>query len=128
MLATGTAELKASPLFTSVTGPLNPVGVTITPAQYAALHAALGAAKNLPPVPPAGGKIPPGAYQLYRATGNYVSADGRTVQFSVGLTAGNPGNTPALNAVPAVRAETSRVAASMHATDFGRGGPGTRAA
>jgi putative drug exporter of the RND superfamily len=122
VLATGTTELKASPLFTTVTGPLNPVGVTLTPAQFAALHAALGTAKNLSPVPPAGGKIPAGAYQLYRATGNYVSADGRTVQFSVGLTAGNPGNTPALNAVPSIRAETTRVAASMHATDSGVAG------
>jgi RND superfamily putative drug exporter len=122
VLGTGTSELKASPLFTTVTGPLNPVGVTLTPAQYAALHAALGPAKNLPPVPPKGGPIPPAAYQLYRATGNYVSSDGRTVQFSVGLAAGNPGNTPALNAVPAVRAETSRVAASMHATASGVAG------
>jgi putative drug exporter of the RND superfamily len=122
VLAKGTAELKASPLFTTVTGPLNPVGVTLTPAQYAALHAALGPAKNLSPVPPAGGKIPPAAYQLYRATGNYVSADGRTVQFAVGLSAGNPSNTPALNAVPSIRAETTRVAASMHATDSGVAG------
>ena len=122
VLATGTTELKASPLFTTVTGPLNPVGVTLTPAQFAALHAALGPAKNLSPVPPAGGRIPPGAYQLYRATGNYVSPDGRTVQFSVGLKAGNPGNTPALNAVPAIRAETTRVAAAMHATDSGVAG------
>lgn len=122
VLAKGTAELKTSPLFTQVTGPLNPVGVTITPAQYAALHAALGPAKSLPPVPPTGGKIPPAAYQLYRATGNYVSADGRTVQFSVGLSAGNPGNTPAMNAVPSIRAATSRVAASMRATDSGVAG------
>jgi RND superfamily putative drug exporter len=122
VLARGTTELKASPLFTTVTGPLNPVGVTLTPAQYAALHAALGPAKDLPPVPPPGGKIPAGAYQLYRATGNYVSADGRTVQFSVGLAAGNPGNTPALNAVPSIRTETSRVAASMRATDSGVAG------
>jgi RND superfamily putative drug exporter len=119
VLAKGTAELKASPLFTQVTGPLNPVGITLTPAQYAALHAALGPAKSLPPVPPAGGKIPPAAYQLYRATGNYVSPDGRTVQYAVGLAAGNPGNTPAMKAVPSVRAETSRVAASTHATASG---------
>jgi putative drug exporter of the RND superfamily len=122
VLGTGTADLKASPLFTQVIGPLNPVGFRLTPAQYAALHAALGPAKNLPPIPPKGGMLPPAAYQLYRATGNYVSADGKTVQFSVGLRAGDPGRTSAMDAVPAIRAETTRVAASMHATASGVAG------
>ena len=101
VLGTGTTALKASPLFTQVTGPLNPVGFTLTPAQYAGLHGALGPAQKLSPTAPTGGRIPPEAYQLYRATANYVSADGKTVQFSVGLAAGDPGHTKALNAVPA---------------------------
>jgi putative drug exporter of the RND superfamily len=122
VLRAGTAELQASPLFKTVTGPLNPVGFMLTPAQYAGLHAALGPAKSLPPVPPAGGMIPRAAYQLYRATSNYVSPDGRTIQFSVGLAAGDPGQTRAMNAVPSVRAETTRVAASMHATASGVAG------
>jgi RND superfamily putative drug exporter len=125
VLGTGTAALKASPLFNQVTGPLNPVGFMLTPAQYAALHAALGPAKSLPPVPPkggTGGRIPAAAYQLYRATGNYVSPDGKTVQFSVGLAAGDPGQTSAMNAVPSIRAETTDVAASMHATASGVAG------
>jgi RND superfamily putative drug exporter len=121
-LANGTAALKSSGLFTQVTGPLNPVGVSLTPAQYAELHAALGSARNLPPVPPRGSKVPALGYQLYRATGNYVSADGKTVQFSVGLKAGDPGGTPAMHAVPAVRAETSRVATLMGARASGVAG------
>jgi len=120
VLATGSRLIQASPLFTQVTGPLNPVGVTITPAQYAGLHAALGPAKDLSPVPPAsGGKIPAAAYQLYRATANYVSADGRTVEYSVGLRAGDPGHTRAMRAVPGIRAETAAVATSMRAADSG---------
>ena len=119
VLASGTAAIHASPLFTQVTGPLNPVGVTITPAQFAALHAALGPAKNLPAVPPSGSKVPSAAYQLYRATGNYVSKDGRTVQFAVGLRAGDPGHTKAMRAVPAIRVATTDLAASMHANDSG---------
>jgi RND superfamily putative drug exporter len=120
VLATASRLIHASSLFTQVTGPLNPVGVTITPAQYAGLHAALGPAKNLPPVPPAsGGKIPAAAYQLYRATANYVSPDGRTIQYSVGLRAGDPGHTKAMRAVPGIRAETSAIATSMRATDSG---------
>ncbi|HEX6930836.1 MAG TPA: MMPL family transporter [Streptosporangiaceae bacterium] len=119
VLGTGTSALTSSPLFTHVTGPLNPVGFTLTPAQYAGLHSALGPAQKLPPTAPAGGKIPPAAYQMYRATANYVSEDGKTIQFSVGLTAGDPGHTSAMNAVPSVRAETTRVAATMHATASG---------
>jgi RND superfamily putative drug exporter len=125
-LETITSELRSSPLFTQVAGPLNPVGgITLTPAQYAGLCGALGPAKQLPPTPAgplAGGRIPVQAYQLYRATGNFVSADGRTVQFSTGLHAGDPGSTPAMNAVPAIRAETAKVQKSVGATASGVGG------
>ena len=124
-VAKATTELRASVLFTQVTGPLNPVGVTLTPAQFSGLCHALGPAKLLPPTMPrglAGGKIPVGAYQLYRATANYVSPDGHTVVFSTGLKAGDPGGTKALDAVPAIRAETTRVAASVGATASGVAG------
>ncbi|HEY1000948.1 MAG TPA: hypothetical protein VGD83_15015, partial [Streptosporangiaceae bacterium] len=36
------SQLTASGLFTGVTGPLNPAGVTLTPAQFKSLHATLG--------------------------------------------------------------------------------------
>ena len=104
--------------------PLNPSGLTLPPADYTRLHAGLGPAKALPPVePPAlAGKVPPAIYQLYRSTSNFVSADGRTIQFSVGLRAGDPGSTSALNAVPAIRSEITRVAKSIGATDSAVGG------
>ncbi len=121
-LATATRQLQASKLLTTVSGPLNPVGVTLTPAQFAALHAALGPAKGLPPTEPAGTKIPKIGYQIYRATGNFVSRDGRTVLFSVGLAAGDPASTTALNAVPAIRAETTAVANATRASDSGVAG------
>jgi putative drug exporter of the RND superfamily len=121
-LATATTKLQATGLFTQVTGPLNPVGLPLTPAQYTALHAQLGPAKALPPVPPASVTVPVAAYNAYRATSNYVSPDGRTVQYSVGLKAGDPGGTPALKAVPAIRAKTAAVAASVGAADSGVGG------
>ncbi|MDA8321307.1 MAG: MMPL family transporter [Actinomycetota bacterium] len=121
-LATATSQLRRSPLFTQVTGPLNPVGPTLTPAQFLGLYHALGPAKLLPPTPPAHSRIPAVAYQLYRATANYVSADGHTILFSVGLKAGDPGGTPALNAVPAIRAETTAVAHATGATASGVAG------
>jgi len=121
-LAAATSQLRASKLFNQVSGPLNPVGITLTPTEFTALHAALGPAKGLPPTEPAGSKVPKIGYELYRATGNYVSRDGRTVLFSVGLTAGDPGSTTALNAVPAIRAKTTAVATTVRASDSGVAG------
>jgi putative drug exporter of the RND superfamily len=125
-LATIESSLHASGQFTQITGPLNPVGgITLTPAQYTGLCGALGPAKALPASPPAsidGGKIPVQAYQLYRATANYVSPDGKTVQFSAGLAAGDPGSTTALDAVPAIRAATTKAQVAAGATASGVGG------
>jgi putative drug exporter of the RND superfamily len=107
-----------------VTGPLNPVGGSgFTPAQYIELHAALGAGP-LPVTEPAAyvGKIPADVYQMYRATAQFVDAAGTTIQFQTGLTAGDPASTAAMNAVPALRAETAKVAPELHATDYGVAG------
>jgi RND superfamily putative drug exporter len=121
-LAAATGKLQASGLFTQVTGPLNPAGAPLTPAQYSSLHASLGPAKALPPLPPAGRKVPLATYDVYRATANYVSPDGRTVQYSTSLKAGDPGGTPAMLAVPSLRATTTAVAKSIGATDSAVGG------
>jgi RND superfamily putative drug exporter len=121
-LATAESKLKSSGLFTKVTGPLNPTGFALAPSQFTALHAMFGPAKTLPPTPPAGLKIPAAGYELYRATANYVSQDGLTVQYAVSLKAGDPGSTPALNAIPSVRTETTTVAKSIGAADSAVGG------
>jgi putative drug exporter of the RND superfamily len=121
-LATATSKLRASGLFTQVTGPLNPAGAPIPPAQYSSLHAQLGPARALPAVPPPGSTVPIALYEAYRATANYVSPDGRVVQYSTGLKAGDPGGTAALKAVPAIRAATTATAKSIGATDSAVGG------
>jgi putative drug exporter of the RND superfamily len=126
-LARATSELQAShQLFTQVAGPLNPVGgVTLTPAQYQGLYAALGPADRLPATPSAsllGGRIPAQAYELYRVTANFVSPDGRTVLFSTGLRVGDPGSTAAINAMPAIRAATTSIQHSVGATASGVAG------
>jgi RND superfamily putative drug exporter len=124
-LATIESRLRAdTQLFTQVSGPLNPVGgISLTPSQYAGLCGALGPARGLPAKPAAGallgGKIPAQAYQLYRATGNFVSADGKTVQFLTGLNAGDPTTTAALDAVPAIRASVTSIQKSAGATASG---------
>jgi putative drug exporter of the RND superfamily len=121
-VAAATSQLTASGLFTGVTGPLNPAGVTLTPAEYQALHAKLGNPAALPPVPAGNSGVKPAAYQVYRATAQYVSPDGKTIQFQTGLKAGDPSTTAAMNAVPSVRAEAAAVAKTLGATDWGVGG------
>jgi putative drug exporter of the RND superfamily len=121
-IETATSQLAASGLFTGVTGPLNPAGVTLTATQFQALHAALGNPAALPAVPPANSTIPVQAYEAYRATAQYVSPDGETIQFETGLKAGDPSTTAAMNAVPAVRAEAATVAKTLGATAYGVGG------
>ncbi len=121
-LTAATRLLRASGLFTQVTGPLNPTGAPLTPAEYSALHARLGQPKALPGVPSAGVGVPAAAYQAYRATANFVSPDGMTVQYSTGLHAGDPGSTSAMKAVPSLRATTTRVARSIGASDSAVGG------
>ena len=115
-------QLAASGLFTGITGPLNPVGITLTPAQFTELHAALGnpAASAAPAVRPDLGATQD--YQVYRATAQYVSPDGRTIQFETGLKAGDPSTTEAMNTVPAIRAATAEAAKTLGATDWGVGG------
>ena len=49
-------------------------------------------------------------YNAYRATGQYVSGDGRTVRFAAALRAGNQQSTAAMNATPAVRAALTTAA------------------
>ncbi len=122
----------AKDVFSGVSGPLNPVGGTgFTPAQYTQLHALLGSG-SLPATAPAepAAVAQAGisaaqwgqAYQLYRATTQFVSSDGKTIQFETSLTAGDPSTTAALNAVPAVRSAAATVVPVLHATDYGVAG------
>ncbi len=125
-IAAGEQSIRSSGLFTGVTGPLNPVGaVNLTPAQFSGLHAelaSLGPPSTLPTTPPANLPVPVAAYDVYRATAAYVSADGRTIQFQTGLKAGDPSSTAAMNAVPAIRNAAAVAAGRIGAADYGVGG------
>ncbi|HWG13155.1 MAG TPA: MMPL family transporter, partial [Streptosporangiaceae bacterium] len=59
---------------------------------------------------------------VYRATAQYVSPDGRTIQFEASLKAGDPSSTAAMNAVPALRQVAARASSAMGAADYGVGG------
>ena len=103
-------RLAASPQFTSLTGPLDVNGVTLTPAQLMALHATLGDPGALPAEPPPGSAVRAARWAVYRAESQFISADGRTVLFDAGLAAGDPDSNAALHQVPAIRAAVAAVA------------------
>jgi RND superfamily putative drug exporter len=108
-VAAAERQLAADPQFTAVSGPLDANGTALTPAQYAALYAVYGPPRTLTAA--SGTQIPRAklvAYQSYRASGSYVSADGYTISFATGLAAGNPTTTAAAQAVPAIRADAAR--------------------
>ncbi|MGO8951633.1 MAG: MMPL family transporter [Ktedonobacterales bacterium] len=102
----------------SVLGPLDPNGVSLTVAQLTALHSLLGAPQALPAVPPANTPLPLRAYNAYRATGQYISADGETVEYVATLkdTSTSPA---AINTIPTLRSEVARVAGQAGAEENG---------
>jgi RND superfamily putative drug exporter len=112
-LTTAQSRLAADPVFASVTGPLGPGGGAITATDLTRLHATLGPAASLPPVPPPGGSVSARLYQAYRATAQFISPDGRTIQYYAVLKAGPVTSPAAAGAIPAAR---SALAAAAHET------------
>ena len=119
-VAAAERQLAGDPQFTAVSGPMDANGTALTAAQYAALHAAYGPPRALGAAPAA--TVPRAeraAYQSYRASGVYVSADGYTISFATSLAAGSPITTAASQAVPAIRADASRAARVAAASAYG---------
>ncbi|HEX6506423.1 MAG TPA: MMPL family transporter, partial [Chloroflexota bacterium] len=121
LLAQATQSLS-NPVFTSINGPLNANGTRLSPAQLQQLHATLGPAITLPTIPPTGTTVPAPLYNAYRATAQFISPDGRTVQFYATLAAGDPNSSNAMHAVPAVRTALSQAGHITGATDTGVAG------
>jgi len=108
-------EMSSSTLFSAVTGPFS----EIAPSQLSELHKLLPAAALLPPVPPPNLGVSPQLYQAYRSTAQFISLDGKTIQFQVLLKVGPGGSTAAMRVTPAVRAAVSAVASSVGASQNG---------
>ena len=118
-LRTAAASLRSSGLFAVLAGPLDANGGQLPAGSYARLHAELGNPRGLPLAEPAGVRVPQSVYNAYRATGAYVSGDGRTVRFAVALRAGNQQSTAAMDVTPAVRAALTTAARRSGAVDSG---------
>ncbi|HEX5465223.1 MAG TPA: MMPL family transporter [Candidatus Limnocylindrales bacterium] len=104
--------------FSGLVGPLNPNGVPLTVDQLTQLHTTLGPARALPPVAPSSA-VPQQLYDAYRATGQLISPDGQTIQFSVVFAGGDASSPAVLDSVPAMREDVTKVAQGAGAAESG---------
>jgi len=89
------AELSASSVFKAISGPLNANGFNLTVQQLQQIHDSGSPAES--------------------ALSQFISKDGKTVQFYALLSAGNTGSAEAEQAVPVVRAAVQKVAGDIGA-------------
>jgi putative drug exporter of the RND superfamily len=115
-------DLAKKPVFASVNGLLNPNGTAVSTQQLESLYQQLGPPGKLPATEPPNSAVPPQQYAAYRATTQFVSPNGKTVQFYTTLKAGAPATTAALNATPAVRSAVTSVQHAVGAVDNGVNG------
>ena len=116
------SQLTGKSVFASVAGPFDPNGTKLTTSQLNSLYQELGPPGKLPATEPAGTPVPSDQYDLYRSLSQFISGNGKTVQFYTSLAAGSPSSTAALNATPSVRSATTSVQHSVGATDSGVAG------
>jgi RND superfamily putative drug exporter len=69
--------------------------------------------------PRAGTPVSPALYNAYRATAQFISPDGRTVQFYATLEAGAPDSAGATQAIPQIRAAVARAGQATGAVETG---------
>jgi putative drug exporter of the RND superfamily len=119
-----TTHLAESGQFTTLSGPLNPMGVAIGAHAFTTLYDAVGSPSAVVArhqvFPPAG--FTATEFAAYRSAVRYVSATGTTVQFEAGLSAGTPSSTAALNAVPQIRREVALAGLQVGAVATGVAG------
>ncbi len=118
VLARAQDGLAGLPEFSGLVGPLDPNGIPLTTDQLTQLHTALGPARQLPAVPTTTA-VEADLYNAYRATGQLISPDGRTVQFSVEFANGDTSSPAVLESVPAMRSDVDRVAQTVGASASG---------
>src|SRR5262249_52312283 len=124
-VAKAQAALARQQPFSSVLGGLAPQGTPLPPALITRLYPKLGPPQQLAfnAQPPAG--VSAQAFAAYRAMSQFISRDGKTIQYYAALRAGDPNTTKALRATPAIRRAVDDVAAQIGAVDHGVAGQAT---
>jgi len=121
VLARAQKALVRSGEFSAVTGALNPDGTAVSATALAQARAQLSGEQlaSLPATPPPGVTVSDAAYRAYQASNQFITADGRTVQYQTELVAGGPDSTAAAAAIPGVRVVVEHVGRTIGASASG---------
>jgi RND superfamily putative drug exporter len=122
VLTRAQSRLAGAAVFRSVTGPLGSGPGSLTGDQLAGLHQTLGPAAQLPPALAAGSPVDPTLYAEYRASAQFISPDGRTVQYFAVMRAAPAGSSAAAGAIPQATAVLGAVARRAGARTHGVAG------
>jgi RND superfamily putative drug exporter len=117
VLEAAQSDLTATHQFSKVVGGLAVSG--LTSAEVTGLHAQLGPPGLLPPTEAGSVSVSPALYNAYRELAEYISPDGRTIQFSTLLLHNNDNSARALAAIPTARRAVAQVATRIGARDNG---------
>jgi putative drug exporter of the RND superfamily len=128
LLQLGEQHLQSSGEFSSIGDALDAGGIDLPPSLVAGLHRVLGPPQSLPSADSSTNDLSPCLYDAYRSTAAFITADGRTVLYKTSLTAGSPGTTAALQAIPGIRSTVSQVGALIGASENGVAGQAAGAA
>jgi len=124
-VAKAQALLSEQQPFTSILGGLAPQGTPLPADLITKLYPRLGPPQKLPPEMTAPAGVSPQAFAAYRAMAQFISPDGRTIQYYAALRAGDPNGTKALRATPDMRRAVDDVASQIGAVDRGVAGQAT---
>lgn len=122
ILAKAQSLMADSSQFNRVTGPLNPNGMSLSTSQIKQIYQSyLKPQVSIISATPGSdsGSLSSSSYRQYLALSNYISKNGRTVQFSVNLTVGDSDSTAAMTATPAIRDRVSQIGSDIGATQAG---------
>lgn len=113
VLSTLQNELSASGEFKTVEGPLNINGFNLNPDLLSEIHSHINLTKKINPL------LISNYQKLLALEENFISPNGKVVMYVTSLKAGNPGSTPAMNAVPKIRTTLNKIAKNNGAISNG---------
>ncbi len=105
-------QLHSTKLFSTIEGPLNINGISISPKLLLNL-------KNQTKFDSTSNQSQNKFGSILKLESNFISPNGKTVVYVTALSAGNPGSTTAMNAIPQIRSAITKIASSNGAINSG---------